>query len=56
MQKLLKFFSAKILALYAIFNDQKFNDTLTNDIDSFEKTGSGALALCKASVTFYLEQ
>ena len=30
------FFSAKILA-YAIFNDQSFNDTLTNDIISFEQ-------------------
>ena len=38
MQKLLTFFSAKILALvYAIFNDQSFNDTLTNDIVSFEQ-------------------
>ena len=40
MQKLLTFFSAKLLAyisVYAIFNDQSFKDTLTNDIVSFEK-------------------
>ena len=36
MQKLLTFFSAKIVA-YAIFNDQRFNDTVTNDIISFEQ-------------------
>ena len=36
MQKLLTFFSAKIISVYAIFNDQSFNDTLTNDIVSFE--------------------
>ena len=26
-------------SLYAIFNDQNFNDTLTNDIISFEQLG-----------------
>ena len=36
MQKLLTFFS-KNISLYAIFNDQNFNDTLTNDIVSFEQ-------------------
>ena len=40
MQKLLTFFSAKILA-YAIFNNESFNDTLTNDIVSFEQLGPG---------------
>ena len=25
--------------MYAIFNDQSFNDTLTNDINSFEQLG-----------------
>ena len=34
MQKLLTFFSAKILVY-----DQSFNDTLTNDIVSFEQLG-----------------
>ena len=35
------FFSAKRVAynVYAIFNDQRFNDTLTNDIVSFEQLG-----------------
>ena len=38
MQKLLTFFS-KTISVYAIFNDQSFNDTLTNDIESFEQLG-----------------
>ena len=37
MQKLLTFFSKNISA-YAIFNDQSFNDMLTNDV-SFEQLG-----------------
>ena len=40
MQKLLTFFS-KNISIYAIFNDQSFNDTLTNVIVSFEQQGSG---------------
>ena len=36
MQKLLTFFSAKNISAYAIFYDQSFNETLTNDIFSFE--------------------
>ena len=32
-------FSAKILVYYAIFNDQSFNHTLTNNIISFEQLG-----------------
>ena len=40
MQKLLTFFS-KNISIYAIFNDQSFNDTLTNDIFSFERLGPG---------------
>ena len=39
MQKLLTFFQQKYI-IYAIFNDQSFNDTLTNDIISFEQLGS----------------
>ena len=35
MQKLLTFFS-KTIGVYAISNDPSFNDTLTNDIVSFE--------------------
>ena len=38
MQKLLTFFSAKLLA-YNLFNDQCFNDKLTNVIISFEQLG-----------------
>ena len=34
-------FSAKILA-YMPFNDQSFNDSLTNDIVSFEQLGPGS--------------
>ena len=34
------FFFSKNFSIYAIFNDQ-FKDTLTNDIDSFEKLGQG---------------
>ena len=36
MQKLLTFFS-KNISVYAIFNDQSFNNMLTNDIVSFEQ-------------------
>ena len=36
---LLTFFSAKILAYYALFNEESFNDTLTNGIVSFEQLG-----------------
>ena len=32
------FFSQNI-SIYAIFNDQSFNDTLTNNIISFEQLG-----------------
>ena len=39
MQKLLTFFSAKNISVYAIFNYQSFNDTLTNDVFSFEQLG-----------------
>ena len=39
MQKLLTFFFSKNISVYAIFNDQSFNDTLTNDIVSFEQPG-----------------
>ena len=30
---------SKNISIYAIFNDQSFNDTLTNDIVSFEQLG-----------------
>ena len=38
MQKLSHFFS-KNIGIYAIFNDQSFNNSLTNDIVSFEQLG-----------------
>ena len=38
MQKLLTFFS-KSISIYAILVDQRFNDTLTNDIVSFGQMG-----------------
>ena len=40
-------FSAKnITHVYAIFNDQSFNDTLTNNIISFEQLGPGKELRC----------
>ena len=32
-------FFSKNISVYAIFNDQSFNDTLTNNIASFEQLG-----------------
>ena len=32
-------FFSKNISVYAIFDDQNFNDTLTNDIVSFEQLG-----------------
>ena len=46
MQKLLAFFS-NIISVYAIFNDQSFNDTLTKDIVSFEQLGPGFMRFQK---------
>ena len=40
MQKLFTFFS-KNISVYIIVNDQSFNDTLTNDIVSFEQLDPG---------------
>ena len=37
MQKLFTFFFSKNISVFAIFNIQKFNDTLTNDIVRFEQ-------------------
>ena len=34
-------FFSKNTSVYAIFNDQSFNDTLANDIISFEQLGPG---------------
>ena len=35
------FFFSNNISVYAIFNDQSFNDALTNDIVSFEQLGPG---------------
>ena len=35
------FFFSKNISIYGIFNDQSFNDMLTNDIVSFEQLGPG---------------
>ena len=37
-------FSAKILMYNAIFNDQSFNDLLTNGIISFEQLGPDCMS------------
>ena len=34
-------FFSKDISLYAIFNDQSFNNLLTNNIVSFEQLGPG---------------
>ena len=39
MQKLLTFFFSKNISVYAIFGGQRFNDTLTNGIVSYEQLG-----------------
>ena len=44
MQKLLTLFSAKI-CVYPIFNDQRFNNTLTNDIINFKQLGPCNMSL-----------
>ena len=45
MQKLLakcdSHFFSKNISMYAIFNDQSFNDKLTNDSVSFKQLGPG---------------
>ena len=46
MQKLPTFFS-KNISIYAIFNDQGFNNMLTNDIISFEQLGPDDLKIRK---------
>ena len=43
MQKILTFFFSKTISAFAILNDKSVNDTLTNDIVSFEQLGPGCL-------------
>ena len=44
MQSYSHFFS-KNISIYAIFNDQSFNDTLTNSIVSFEQLNPDFLSI-----------
>ena len=37
------FFFSKNISIYAIFNDKSFNDTLTNNILSFEQLGQDCI-------------
>ena len=46
LQKLLTFFNKNIY-VYAMFNDQSFNDMLANNLASFEQLGPQK-KLCKA--------
>ena len=46
LKKNMSSFSAKDITVYAIFNNQSFNDTLTNDIVSFEQLGPEC-AVCR---------
>ena len=39
-------FSAKNIRVYAIFNDQIFKDTLTDDIVSFKQLGPDVCLFC----------
>ena len=41
LQKLLTCFFSKNISVYAIFNNQNFTDTLTNDIVCFEQLDPG---------------
>ena len=50
MEKLLTFFSINI-SVYAIVNDQSFNDTLINDIVSFEQLDPGLLLFTDFSLS-----
>ena len=40
-------FFSKNISVYAIFNDQSFNDTLTNGIVSFEQLGPECLVITR---------
>ena len=54
MQKLLTFCFSKNISLYAIFNDQSFNDTLTNDIGSFELGPGQYFLYCSTKMLWVL--
>ena len=46
-------FFIKNISVYATLNDQNFNDTLTNDIDSFEQLGPGLYSIPDQNITIY---
>ena len=50
MQKLLTFFFSKNISVYAVLNDQSFNDTLSNVTVSFEQLGPDCHQLCQLPV------
>ena len=47
-------FFSKNISIYAIFNDKSFNDTLTNDIVSFEQLGPDIFKRKKPYVVSHL--
>ena len=47
-------FSAKRISIYAIFNDQSFNDMLTNNIFSFKQLGPGLYVPYKTIFDMFL--
>ena len=42
---------SKNFSIYAIFNDQSFNNTLTNDIISFEQLGPAFFGFKKSNIS-----
>ena len=48
-------FFSKNISVYAIINDQSFNDTLTNDVISFEQLGPGLLLSAASEVGYLLD-
>ena len=48
-------FFSKNISTYAIFNDQSFNDTLTDDIVRFEQLGPGRVSAILYEVTNFCE-
>ena len=48
-------FFSKNISIYATFNDQNFNDTLTNNIVSFEQLGPDIYLLSENMLGYSLE-
>ena len=49
-------FFSKNISIYAIFNDQSFNDTLTNHTFSFEQLGHGIHSYQEQCKLWYFSQ